>query len=165
MMKTCKYCSTYPTSSASRSRTTRELNVSSTLTPPRMLYFAFFLIFSSFCGVASVETEFTLDTGFETLEVCFEVDSGLPANVPVNEDLFYICINLVPAQLGFLEFSMCDIKIDDNSCNYCIVCEGNRDFTIDCSNININPIRGAGFIAGPKTTQCFGIGGLLGLLE
>ena len=117
----------------------------------------------SFCGLATVDTEFTQD-GFETLELCFEVESYLPPDAPVNDDLLYICIDAVPAQRGFLEFERCNIKINDRSCNSCTMCEGNRDLTFDCTNIDINPIRGGDFIPGPNSTACFGFGFLLGTI-
>jgi len=115
----------------------------------------FFCPYCSFCGIGSVETEFTT-SGFDLLELCFDVETG------VNP--LFICVNIVPAQLlSFLEFKECDIRINDRYCNSCTVCEGNRDFTIDCSNININPIPGGIFLQGPKTTTCFGFGAFLGI--
>ena len=79
----------------------------------------------------------------------------------------YLCIEAIPRTdpLSFLEFSECGIKFNDRKCSRCTVCDGNRDFSFDCSNVNINPTNLGGFIAGPVTDVCFGFGGLLGLLD
>lgn len=109
---------------------------------------------------------FAGETGFETLEVCFEVESGLPSTT-FNDDLLYICIEAIPLPdvFALFQFSSCGITINDRSCNSCTICEGNRDFRFDCSNIDFNPIGTGGFIPGPNLPYCIGFGALFGIFD
>lgn len=119
----------------------------------------------SFCGVATVETEFD-GSGFGPSEVCFEVVSNLPSNVPTGNVPLFLCIEVTPinAPATFLEFSQCAITFNNRRCGRCTVCEGHQDFSFDCSNVNINPTNSGDFIAGPAITTCVGFGTLFGFL-
>jgi hypothetical protein len=96
-------------------------------------------------------------TGFKgNLTGCFNVASGLPANVSSIENF---CLTFIPKKL---KLGSCTAKIGAKDCTSCDICTSGTDFKFDCSNINLAtpPFPK---IPGPKITNCIGLG-LVGAL-
>ena len=104
------------------------------------------------CGVAEFDIDFGL--GAESIEsnitTCFTVTSGF------LEDLSPLLGNkvCVIAETEGLTLSQCTATVGDWECG-CSICESSLAFTIDCSEVNISPVKVI-FIPGP-VFECLGL--------
>jgi hypothetical protein len=108
-----------------------------------------------YCGKVDVTVEFSLrDRGVTGIDGCFAVKSNLPSGVTVSPGgSLPICANVVPVDGEDFKFKSCAIDWAGKKCTSCTVCDNQRDFKFDCSNINVGAA-----VKGPVLAECEGFG-------
>ena len=121
--------------------------------------------FQVYCGEVTIVATFNTQEGITKIKSCIDITSDFPKDFPLDDITQFprACVSVVPTNEEFLTFESCEIKFDDQVCSSCIVCESQRDFTFDCSNVNVNPAQDVDqiFIAGPAA-ECVGFSFLFG---
>jgi hypothetical protein len=108
-----------------------------------------------YCGKAEVTAEFSLrERGVTGIDGCFAVKTNLPEGVQVGAGgSLAICANVVPVDGEDFKFKSCAIDWAGKKCTSCTVCDNQRDFKFDCSNINVGTA-----VKGPVLAECEGFG-------
>jgi hypothetical protein len=108
-----------------------------------------------YCGKVDVTVEFSLrDRGVTGLDGCFAVKTNLPSGVTVSPGgSLPICASVVPVDGEDFKFKSCAIDMAGKKCASCTVCDNQRDFKFDCSNVNVGTA-----VKGPVLAECEGFG-------
>lgn len=97
------------------------------------------------------------DTGFLEAGISIDIDSNYPDGFPISTDIPELTVTAIPTATPSFGFSECAVKIGEEMCDNCTVCSNEREFTFDCSNIDLYKDNPDVFqYPAPKVDECVG---------